>query len=67
MIALAYMLKKCLPADAQGNNPPYERVVRLMKRVKEDLMERLDDFHWIWETTPDADTIRYIPDQHGNF
>ncbi|KAF5328785.1 hypothetical protein D9619_011542 [Psilocybe cf. subviscida] len=64
MIALAYMLKKCLPADAQGNNPPYERVVRLMKRVKEDLMERLDDFHWIWETTPDADTIRYIPDQH---
>jgi hypothetical protein len=68
LISLAYVFKTQLPNKYKTKEiTPYKRITRLLKEVRTDLMQRLDEFHWIWETTPNAYTIRYIPDQHGKF
>lgn len=67
MICLAFILKDQFrdSDDKLDDDSPYIRVVRLLRQVKMDLMKRLDEFHWIWETSPDLYSLRYIPDGHG--
>ncbi|KAF5328782.1 hypothetical protein D9619_011541 [Psilocybe cf. subviscida] len=59
MISSAYAFKTRL-----DENKPYGRILRLLQKVKGDLTRRLDDFHWIWETSLDKIWIRYIPNGH---
>ncbi|KAF5328779.1 hypothetical protein D9619_011544 [Psilocybe cf. subviscida] len=66
LICLAFILKDQFrdSDDKLDDDSPYIRVVRLLRQVKMDLMKRLDEFHWIWETSPDLYSLRYIPDGH---
>ncbi|KAF5328781.1 hypothetical protein D9619_011546 [Psilocybe cf. subviscida] len=66
LIYLAYTLKTRLPGHdhERDGNSLYGRVVRFLRRVKSDLLQRLDEFHWIWVMDPDAYVLKYIHDGH---
>lgn len=58
MNCIAYLLRTQPTDGEKAENTPY-------KRVRTDLMKKLDIFHWAWEAPLDGIRIRYIPDNDG--
>ncbi|KAF5322245.1 hypothetical protein D9619_001146 [Psilocybe cf. subviscida] len=65
LISVAHVFRTEMTEDSKRENSTYRRIVRLLKQVRQDILNRLNDllFHWIWESTRDKIWIRYIADE----